>query len=400
MEIARVDTIRLDAFPNLVWVQLLTRDGLTGLGETFYGAQAVEAYIHEAIAPRLSGADCQNIEGIRRALLPYVGYQGAGAEMRAISAIDLALWDLNGKAIGRPVCVMLGGAARDAIPVYNTCAGYNYMRSGPTQEVANWGLPRSPGGPYEDLYAFLHDPGELAGSLLEQGITGMKIWPFDPYAEASQGMAISPHALQRALEPFAKIRAAVGTRIDLMVELHGLWSLPAARTITHALEEFQPFWYEDPMRPDRMDELAIIAKGTRVPIATGETLVGVTAYRELLRRGSAGIVIVDPCWSGGISEARRVGFLAESHGVPVAPHDCTGPVSLAACAHLAVHLPNAVRQEFVRAQYYGWYQELVTELPPIIDGQIRVPAKPGLGLELLPDVTRRPDIHVRSTRLG
>ena len=116
--------------------------------------------------------------------------------------------------------------------------------------------------PYEDLDAFLHRAGELALSLREQGITGMKIWPFDPYAEASGGHDISAGDLDRALEPFRQIRAAVGLEMDIMVELHGLWNLPTARRIARALEEFEPYWFEDPLRSDNLDALATFAAGT------------------------------------------------------------------------------------------------------------------------------------------
>lgn len=400
MKVVRVETIRLDEFPNLLFVRLHTDEGPVGLGETFFGAQAVEAFIHETAAARILGADPLRIKQIARSLVPYVGYQGGGAELRGLSAVDIALWDIHGKASGLPLHAALGGASRDAIRVYNTCAGYRYIRTRPVQAVDNWGLPvGAPEGPYEDLDAFLNRADELALSLLDEGITGMKIWPFDAYAEAGNGTVIRAEDLDRALEPLRKIRSAVGARMDVMVELHGLWSLPAARRIVRALDEFQPSWIEDPVRPDGVDSLAEIAASTSIPIATGETLAGLASFRELLARRGAGVVILDVSWVGGISEALKIGALAESCGVPVAPHDCTGPVVLTASTHLSIHLPNAILQETVRAYYRGWYGELVTELPPIENGHIRPPAGPGLGTELQPDVPRRRDAHVRESVL-
>ena len=135
---------------------------------------------------------------------------------------------------------------------YNTCAGYRYIRAAGGQSTRNWGLDGKAEGPFEDLDAFLHRADELAQSLLESGITGMKIWPFDPYAEASEGQYISAPDLERALEPFRKIRAVVGNRMDIMVEFHSLWRLLPAQRIAQALAEFDTFWHEDPIRMDSL----------------------------------------------------------------------------------------------------------------------------------------------------
>ena len=190
-------------------------------------------------------------------------------------------------------------------------------------------------GPYEDLDAFLHRADELALSLRAQGITGMKIWPFDPYAEASGGHDISAADLDRALEPFRKIRAAVGREMDIMVEFHALWNLPTARRIARALEEFEPYWYEDPLRADNIDALATFAASTHVPVTLSETLATRWAFREVLDRGAAGIAMLDLSWCGGISEAKKIATMAEAYQLPVAPHDCTGPVVLIASTHLS-----------------------------------------------------------------
>src|SRR5690606_14689292 len=206
MKITAVETLRLSEFSNIVWILIRTDEGITGLGETFMGAAAVEAYIHETVAPKLIGRDPMQIEAINRDLLGYLGWRGAGVETRGNSAVDIALWDIFGKALGVPVSVALGGRSRDSVRTYNTCAGYRYVRDARAQAVANWGLDRKSDGPYEDLDAFLNDAGELAQSLLEQGITGMKIWPFDIAAERTSGLDISADELRTALQPFEKIR--------------------------------------------------------------------------------------------------------------------------------------------------------------------------------------------------
>jgi L-alanine-DL-glutamate epimerase-like enolase superfamily enzyme len=397
MKITAVETVRLGEFPNLVWIRLRTDEGLTGLGETFMGAAAVEAYIHESAAPKLIGRDPIQIEAINKSLINYLGWRGTGVETRGNSAIDIALWDLFGKAIGRPVCEALGGKSRDRIRVYNTCAGYKYIRDERSQAVANWGVGNMQ-GPYEDLEAFLHRADELALSLLEQGITGMKIWPFDIAAERTAGWDISPAELDAALEPFAKIRKAAGNRMDIMVEFHSLWSLPMAQRLARALAQFDTYWHEDPLRLDNLADLKAYAEHSKAWVCASETLAYTHSFREYLETGVAGVAMLDLSWCGGLSEARKIAALAEAWHVPVAPHDCTGPVVYAASCHFSLHARNALIQESVRAFYTGWYTELVTELPPITKGEVTVNMKPGLGLDLLPDLDRRKDASVRTTR--
>ena len=397
MQVTAVETIRLDEFANILWVRLHTGDGPVGLGETFFGARAVEAYIHESAAPYLIGQDPLQIDRHARGLSGYLGWGGTGVETRGNSAVDIALWDLWGKAVGQPVYQMLGGLSRERIRVYNTCAGYRYIRNRPVQKTDNWGLNEPDEGPYEDLDAFLNRADELALSLLEQGITGMKIWPFDFAAEASGGHYISAPDLDRALEPFAKIRDAVGNKMDIMVELHSLWNLPMAKRIAEALEQFDPFWYEDPLRMDSLAALADFAGSTRVPVCASETLAGQRAFRDLIETADIGVVMPDLSWCGGLTEAKKIAALADARHLPVAPHDCTGPVVLMASIHLSLNLPNALVQETVRAFYTGWYKELVTNLPVIEDGHVLPPAGPGLGTELLPDLPDRPDATVIRT---
>jgi L-alanine-DL-glutamate epimerase-like enolase superfamily enzyme len=395
MKIERLETLRLGEFPNLVWVRVVTDEGLAGLGETSFSAQSVEAYLHEFVAPRVLGRNPLQIESLTRSLTGYLGFRGSGVETRAASALDIALWDLFGKACGQPLYQMLGGACRPAIRTYNTCAGYRYIRDARQQDSSNWGLDGRSDGPYEDLEAFLHRADELALSLLEQGITGMKIWPFDPYAEASDGQYIAAPDLERALEPFRKIRGAVGNRMDIMVEFHSLWRLPAAQRIARALAEFDTFWHEDPIRMDSLALLKQYAPHSRAPICASEILAGRWSFKDLLETGAVGIVMFDLAWCGGISEARRIAALADAWQLPVAPHDCTGPLVFAASVHFSIHAPNALVQESVRAFYTGWYRELVTHVPQPVRGMLRAPPGPGLGCELQPGLERRKDAVLR-----
>jgi galactonate dehydratase len=401
MKVTAVETIRLGEFPNVLWVQVHTDEGLVGLGETFMGAAAVEAYIHETAGPYLVGRDPLLIDLHARSLYGYIGFRSSGAEMRGNSAIDIALWDLLGQATGRPIHALLGGASRPAIRIYNTCAGYRYIRSRPEQKVDNWGLPAAgANGPYEDLDAFMNRADELALSLLEQGITGMKIWPLDLAAEASGGLYISRPDLERALEPFAKIRRAVGNKMDVMLECHSLWNLRTAVRIAEAMKPFDPFWIEDPIKMDSLASLGEYKRRAGVPVTASETLSTRWGFRDLLEQQAVDVVMLDLSWVGGISEAKKIASMAEAYHLPVAPHDCTGPVVLTASVHLSINAPNALIQETVRAFYTGWYQELVTDLPAIADGMIRPTTSPGLGTRLQPGLVKRGDAIVRRTTVG
>ena len=396
MKVTGIETVRLDSFANILWARVHTDAGLIGLGETFYGSHAAENHIHQIIAPYLIGKDPRNIERHQAHLIGYLGFTGSSAEVRGRSAIDIALWDILGKSVSLPLCDLLGGRVRDSVKVYNTCAGYSYVQTRPTQGTANFGLDAKR-GKYEDLQGFLHRADEVAASLLEMGITAMKIWPFDYAAEASSGQFISTADLKKGLEPFEKIRRAVGDKMDVMAELHSMWNRPMAVRIARALEQFDPLWVEDPVIMDHMDAIGEVARSTRAPIAVGETRGLRADYRYLLDLKALSLLIMDMSWCGGVSEARKIAGMAETYQVPVAFHDCSGPVVLTVSTHLALHTRNCFVQEIVRAFYYGWYSEVLTELPPLDHGQITVPARPGIGVELRPDVLGRPDCHRRMT---
>ncbi len=395
MRITAIETLRAAEFGNVLWVRVHTDAGLVGLGETFYGAGAVEAHLHDTLAARLLGRDPLRIEAIHRDMLNLPMAQAStGVEYRAASAVDIALWDLFGKHCGQPVHQMLGGLCRDRQRVYNTCAGYGYVRSGNIKPVGTWNFDAS-AGPYEDLNGFMTRADTVAESLLEQGITAMKIWPFDPAAIENDGLHITKDQLKAAIEPFEKIRRAVGDRMEIMVELHCLWNLPMAKKIARWLEPYEPTWYEDPIRMTSPQALAELARSTHVPICGSETLGSRYPYKDMLDRDAIGIVMADLCWTGGLTEGRKIAAMAETYHRPFAPHDCVGPVGFIAGIHASFSQPNTLIQESVRAFYTGWYKELVTEMPVIRDGFVLPMQGPGLGTELLPAVFERSDLTVR-----
>jgi L-alanine-DL-glutamate epimerase-like enolase superfamily enzyme len=395
MKITALRTYRVEEFANVLWIHVETDEGITGLGETFYGAEAVEAHIHNTLAVRLVGQDPLNIELLHKEMVSLPNAQAStGVEYRAASAVDIALWDLFGKVCAHPVHTMLGGQSWDRMRTYNTCAGTRYVRTNKIKPVDTWNLDAAP-SPYEDLDGFMNRAGELAEDLLDNGISSMKIWPFDPAGIENKGQFITTEQMKTAIKPFELIRKAVGDKMDIMVEMHSLWNLPTAMEIARTLEQFNPRWYEDPIRMNSPQALAEFARSTHVWTCASETLGSRFAYKEYLDRDAAHVVMADLCWTGGLTEGRKIAAMADTYHRPFAPHDCIGPVGFIAAIHMSFSQPNTLIQESVRAFYKGWYRELVTEVPRIEGGYIYPMEGPGLGTELVPQFFERSDLTVR-----
>lgn len=395
MNIAKLETLRLPEHPNAIWVQVHTSDGLVGLGETYYIPGAVEAVIHDFAAPLLLGQSAFDRERHWQNLFSYANFFGyAGAEMRAVSALDIALWDLIGQYLGQPIYNLIGGQYRNSIRVYNTCVN----------------TPK-----YADQDGFLQRPGELAESLLADGITQMKVWPWDRFAPqirseqltgpagwsavGPSGHDLSPEDLKQGLWTVQEIRKAVGDRIQIAIEGHSRWDLNCALRIARALEPYDVIWMEDIMQPDSVGDLARMVQETRVPQCVSERLFTKFAFREILERKAAHIVMPDLIWTGGITEAIKIATLADTYHLAFAPHDCTGPVNVFACLHLCAALPNAMVMEVVRGFYQGYYLEIVDRALPIQKGRAHFDLGLGLGVKLRPEVIGRAKARV-STKGG
>ena len=383
MKISKVRTYVHDDFPNVFHVEIETDEGITGLGESYYFASSIAHFTQEFAAPQILGKYPLDREVLSKSLTTYVGYNGSGVETRTRSAIDVALWDIESKSKNLPLYKLLGGSSPRKLRVYNTCAGKEYMRRS-NQSSKSWGLDNN-SSDLEDLKAFMSDAGNLARELLSEGITAMKIWPFDIYAEKNWGHEISDEDLDAGLEPLRKIRSAVGKDMDIMVELHALWSPKAARKIMEALKEFEVFWVEDPIYPDLLDELSLL-RGNALPrIAHGETISSEHRVKVLVEKKFIDFLTLDLSWCGGITTGLRMAKSARDNGVRIAPHDCTGPVGLLAGAHLSTADSNAAIQETVRSAFRTWYPHLVDGLPTINDGSLEVTDRPGHGLSLRED---------------
>jgi galactonate dehydratase len=375
MRIQAIETIRLShgitvhAGPiRWLWVRIHTDAGLAGLGETYPQPEAESAIIHRALAPVLLGRDPLQIDRLWADMFQAISYSGwAGAEMRAISAVDMALWDLAGKAQGVPVYQLLGGASRQAIPTYNTC--YDHID-------------------------FLTEPVKLARDLARSGIHAMKIWPFDGIARETGGRSISAAQMRQGVEPLRLIREELGDSMDVAMEFHGYWNLPCAIKIAQALEPYSPMWLEEMLPQDNLAAYAELARATRLPLCLSERLMTRWGFRELIENRAARIIMPDISWCGGISEAKKIASMAETYYLPVAPHNCGGPVLHVASAHVAANLTNLFILETVRRHYLEEYRGIVTSTLAAIDGLVPLPPGPGLGVDLDPATLARPDAVV------
>jgi galactonate dehydratase len=379
MKITKIETIHIGEFPAATWVQVHTDAGHVGLGETWFGPRAVAGAIHEIFSPMLIGKDPLAIERHWRDMFDMANAFGyAGAESRAISALDTALWDIAGKVSGQPIYNLLGGACRDRIPVYNTTASYGDVR---------------------DLEMAFEDAGTLAKSLLDDGIPILK-WAFtDPFADPSRGMYLSDNDLDLMLEPMRKIRAAVGRDMAIANDGHGRWNLHNAIRIGKAMDQFGMFWQEELIQPTNVQNHVTLAREIEAPLCVSERLISKFQFRDYLREGAAEVVMPDLIWAGGITETKKIAVMAEAEDAPVAPHDTTGPVNVFACAHICMNAPNAWVMETVRAFYGpgGWYGRIVEPNIRVEDGMLLAPEGPGLGVRLHRDVFDRSDVSVESS---
>ncbi len=378
-----------DIMPGLLLLRIHTDNGLIGHGETYYAPHAVAALIHDWMGRRLLGSDPLSIENHWRFLYERASaFGGRGAELRALSAIDLALWDILGQALQCPVWQLLGGKAREKVRVYNSSGGPTYGRRAGEARDQGWpghgdmGKP----GPLEDNWASNFAAGDLAEELLSEGYTAMKFWTFDR-AYHQYGPHFLPWtAVKECIRPMEEVRSRVGDRMEILLDGHGFFQLPAALRIAEAMRDLKPLWLEDVLRVDNVDTLSDFRQKAGVPVAVSEMLPTREEYRLVLEKRAADYVMIDPTWVGGISETRRLAELAQVYNIPATMHDCTGPLTLFAGLHVATAVPNVVFQESVRAHIRTFYSSLIDTNVMIENGFALPPEGPGLGTRLLPSL--------------
>ena len=380
MKITRLETIKAPEHTQFMWLRIHTDEGFIGLGETRPRPESVRTLIHEILSGMLIGKDPCDIEALWNDMFRALNFHGwAGAEIRAISLIDMALWDILGKVCGQPLYKVLGGRSRSAVPIYNTCVGF---------------------GSYDDRNRFLEDPAGLAQELLSEGIRGMKVWPFDEFSTATRGNSISQEDLKKGVAVFEKIRAAVGDKMEIALEGHGCWNLPTAIKIAHALEPYHPWWLEDVIPNDNVTALQQLRAATRIPLCISERLFTRYQLLPVLQNGIADIIISDVGWVGGVTEFRKVASLAATYQIPMAPHNCGGPVQMHVSAQVCAHIPNLMVLETVRAFHRSFHGSIISNPARIENGYVYPNEAPGIGTELSSGFLARPDLSIQVSEAG
>ena len=349
MKIAEVKafvTMPPGASNNYVFVKVSTDEGIVGWGESSVGATSVSAVVEE-IGETLVGENPFRIEDHWQKLYHlYHNIRGGVLQMAAISGIEIALWDIKGKALGVPVYELLGGQIRDKLWAYGRFDG------------------RTP-----DLAV------EYALSQVEAGFTALKGDPF-----GHQGLFTTVDSERDAIAKVAAVRDAVGDDVELLVEVHGRLTPAEAIRIGQALEEFRPFFFEEPVPPQNIDAMARVASAINIPLATGERLYTKWGFRDLLEKQVVAVVQPDVCHAGGILELKKIAAMAETYYVGFAPHNPYGPINTMAAIQVDACTPNFLIQE---GGHGVWYDAVLKEpMTPQREGYFDVPTAPGLGLDL------------------
>ena len=358
MQITDVRTIFADQY---LFVEVDTDAGITGLGESgSWGFLEASAAAVNTFKRYLVGQDPLRIEHHWQYLYRWSHFRGS-AVMGALSAIDIALWDIAGKHFGVPSYQLLGGKVRDKARVY-------YHVFGETKEelIAGCAEARERGfTAVGHLTPFLDDSRDI------------------PYFKTHVDM------IEDAADTVAAYRQAVGRDVDLCIEIHRRLTPSEAIVLGRAIEPYHPFFYEDPVTPDNLDEMALVASKIGIPIATGERLFSIWEFQALLQRGAVQFVRPDVCMVGGLSHAKKIAALAEAFHVQVVPHNPLSPVSTAACIQLAACIPNFALQEYPKGEDEPPKSEIVKRPLAQESGFLIVPDAPGIGIELAEDAAER-----------
>ncbi len=341
--VGQVRITRLETFlvkPRWLFLKAHTDVGVVGLGEPILEGRAktCQAAVDE-IAPYLVGKDPRRVMHHWQAIYRHAFYRGGPILTSALSGVEQALWDIKGKLLGVPVYELLGGPTRQRVRVY-----------------AHAGSPSS------------------IREKMAQGFTAFKT---GVSARRPTRIVESPASIERAAAAFGGLREAAGDEADIGIDFHGAISPQNAKLLIKALEPHQPMFVEEPVQCQNVDVMAEIARGTHLPIATGERIFTKWGFREILEKGAASILQPDLCHAGGIMEARIIAGMAEAYYAAIAPHNPLGPISLAAGIQLAASIPNFLCQEQVSLGE-GYLKQPFR----VREGYVDLPTGPGLGIEL------------------
>ncbi|HTZ92996.1 MAG TPA: mandelate racemase/muconate lactonizing enzyme family protein [Streptosporangiaceae bacterium] len=358
MKITNVEPLVLGtAWRNLTFVVVQTDAGIEGLGEVrmVNHTDALLGFLREAVPRHVLGSDPFEIESLVRRMTTADYARPGEVAMSAASVIEIACWDIMGKALGQPVYRLLGGAVRDRIKAYAN-GWYQVDRTAAEFHAA-------------------------ARRAIDRGYQAVKV---DPFGDANGTLSAAERGLSISL--IEAVRDAIGADAELMIEMHGRFTPRTALSLAADLARFSPSWIEEPIPPDDLKALAWVAGRVSVPVATGERIHVRSEFRELFERRGADIVQPDITMCGGLSETKKIASWAESYSILVAPHNVGGPVSTAAALHLAACTPNFYIQENFNDFAEDYVMAAAPGNPLVADGYFALPAGPGLGVTLDRDV--------------
>jgi galactonate dehydratase len=352
MKLTALKTYICDAYrTNWVFVKIETDSGHHGWGEATleYREPTVAQAVRE-LERGLAGRDLENIEAWWQDAYRDAYWRGGPVLMSALSAVEMALWDIKGKALGVPVYQLLGGKVRASVPCYANA----------------W-------------FANAKTPDEFAAGAKQAVALGYKALKWDPFGAVFR--TISSQGLRDALAVVDAVKSAVGTQAELLIEGHGRFEMPAARRIAKALEDYDVQWFEEPLIPGNLENYARLRHETRTPISLGERLYTRWEFREVFERGCADFIQPDVSHAGGIWELRKIAALAELWQIAFCPHNPSGPVANAATLQLAACTPNFLYLETM-ATDVPWRAEVARETCRLVNGEMIISDAPGLGVEI------------------
>lgn len=358
MKITRVEPLSVDRF---LFVKIHTDAGITGIGESgAWGFLEASKAAIQKFGRYLVGEDPLRIEHHWQYMYRFAHFRGA-AIMGAISAIDIALWDIAGKHFDVPAYQLLGGAVRNKARVY-------YHVLGDTREKLVQGVE----------------------AARKQGYTAVgHLTPFLDEDRSIPYFKTHVDKMEDAIDAVRQYREAAGDDVDICIEIHRQLTPAEAIVLAKGIEQYHPMFYEDPTLPDNFDAMALIASKVSVPIATGERIHTIHEFQMLLNRNAVQYIRPDVCMAGGLTHTKKIAALAESQYVGVIPHNPLGPVSTAACLQLAACIPNFTIQEYPLGESEPPKSEIVKTPLQVEDGFLLIPDRPGIGIELADDALER-----------
>src|SRR5262245_9009780 len=368
MKITAVKTAATKGHCMHLWVRIETDAGVTGLGECVHGGMPAIAIIHE-LAPRLVGRDPFAIDAIfeetRRSLVFEGGF--AGALITALTGIEIALFDLKGKALKVPVYELLGGKFRDKIRVYADCQVEPGMNFDEINRVVDHALTSGFTALKIDLdiFAYGHSGSEVGGFSKDKFNTTSGQWEHD-----------------RMVRLVEMVTTAAGRDADVAADVHTRLDVHSAIRLAKDLEQFRLLWLEEPVPPENVDAMAEISRATTTPICAGENLYLRHGFRDLIEKQAVDIIMPDIPKCGGLSECRKIANLAEIYYMPFAPHNVASPIGTMASAHVCASVPNFLVLEFHWLHRDYWTTIIADKEDIIQDGYITLSGRPGIGLEL------------------